>query len=145
MMKLQIPIFSLALVAIFGADALAQSNKNVTLTARLKPGSARFNDVWGYRDASTGKEYAIFGSTAGTYIADCTNGVAIQRGYIPATRTSSWRDMKVVGQYAYVVTESTGGMQIIDLRNPDQPRLAATWGTNYWSNAHGIAVDEGES
>ena len=51
--------------------------------------------------------------------------------------------MKTYDQYAYIVTEGGGGMQIVDLSNPEAPFLVKTWGTNHWSNAHNIAIDVG--
>lgn len=128
----------------------AQANRNVDLLANSTPARNRteYSDVWGYRDAATGKEYALLTSEEGTHVMDCSNPRnPVQRGMIASENTGSssniWRDVKTFGQYAYVVSEAYGGLQIIDLRNPDNPRRVKQWGSSMWSNAHNIAMDEG--
>ena len=56
---------------------------------------------------------------------------------------SLWRDVKAWGNYVYVVTEGGGGMQIIDMNDPENPFLVKTWKQNDFTNAHNIAIDEG--
>lgn len=138
-------ILSATVALTLAADALCQT-KNATLLGRFNPGG-RFNDVWGYRNPQTGKEYAILGSTTGTYILDVSNPARpVQRAFISASasgwRSSTWRDMKTYKTFCYVVTESGGGMQIIDLRNPDAPRLLKTFRVFGWGNSHNISIDE---
>jgi len=123
------------------ACTLTSQIRNVQLLGTFDPGH-NANDVWGYHDPTTGKEYALFLTTRGTYVMDCTSGTPIQRGFI-AGPNSTWRDAKTWGHYAYVVTEGGGGMQIIDLANPDSPQLVTTWGGSIWGNTHNIAIDEG--
>lgn len=135
------------------AGLLPAQARNVQLLANFAPEGKStsksvmiYNDVWGYTDPTTGKEYAILGSGRGTYIVDVsTPSRPVQRGFIAASasgwRNSAWRDMKTYRTYAYVVTEGGGGMQILDLTNPDRPRLVKTWGTNLWPNTHNIAID----
>ena len=140
---------TLAICAI-QSDGIGQINRNVELLANSRPAPSRdeYADIWGYRDPSTGKEYALLTSEQGTHVMDCSNPRnPVQRGMIPSenTRSSSnaWRDVKTYGPYAYVVSEAYGGLQIIDLRNPDNPRRVKLWGSSLWSNAHNIAMDEG--
>ena len=73
-----------------------------------------FNDIWGYT-APNGDEYALLCTTTGTVVVDVTNpGLPIERGFFPFG-SSTWRDCRTFGSYAYVVTEATSGFQIIDL------------------------------
>ena len=55
------------------------------------------NDIWGWTDPETGREYAISGCTDGTSFVDVTNPTEPQvLGFLPTkTVSSSWRDMKV--------------------------------------------------
>ncbi|MEZ5965050.1 MAG: choice-of-anchor B family protein [Planctomycetota bacterium] len=123
------------------ACALPAQIRNAQLLGSFNPGHSS-NDIWGYRDPTTGKEYALFLTTRGTYVMDCTTGTPIQRGFFSGPN-SSWRDAKTWGQYAYIVTEGGGGMQILDLGTPDTPALIGTWGSSFWGNAHNICIDEG--
>jgi choice-of-anchor B domain-containing protein len=76
------------------------------------------NDVWGWIDPDNNDEYAIMGLTGGTAfvrITDPANPVPL--GFIKsATVASSWRDIKVIGNYAYIVSEARDhGLQVFDL------------------------------
>jgi choice-of-anchor B domain-containing protein len=86
----------------------------------LAPGdtNTRGNDVWGWTDGDD--EYAIMGLNGGTAfvrITDPKNPVPV--GFIyTATVASTWRDIKVIGNYAYIVSEADNhGLQVFDLRH----------------------------
>lgn len=101
-----------------------------------------FNDVWGYT-APNGDEYALLGATTGTVVVDISNpSNPIERGWFPWA-SSTWRDIRTYGHYAYVVTEATAGFQIIDLSNPNSPQLVGQFGTGVTTNAHNVCVDTG--
>lgn len=135
-----------ALAAALAAPAVAQS-RNVTLLSNFSPSDA-FNDVWGYVDAATGREFALLGSRQGTYFVETTDPARpVQKGWFPASLSgwspSTWRDIRTYGSYAYVVTESGGGMQILDLSNPDSPSFVTTFrpaGVS-WGNTHNVSID----
>ncbi|KAL7569322.1 hypothetical protein ACA910_016865 [Epithemia clementina (nom. ined.)] len=83
------------------------------------------NDVWGWIDSRTtpAKEYALVGMWDGTSIVDLTNFRApVAVAFVPSTTANSninrglWRDIKVVGNVAYIVSEYNGhGLQVVDL------------------------------
>ncbi len=79
------------------------------------------NDVWGWTDPQTGREYAIVGRTDGTAFIDISEPSApVYLGNLPKTpgsRTQSWRDIKVYANHAFVVADNAGrhGMQVFDL------------------------------
>jgi choice-of-anchor B domain-containing protein len=76
------------------------------------------NDIWGWTDPITGREYAVVCVTDGTSFVDVSNPEdPIVLGFMPtATRDSIWRDAKVYKNYAFVVSEALDhGMQIFDL------------------------------
>ena len=113
---------------------------NTTLLGRFDVPGEQFCDVWGYV-APSGKEYAILGSRAGTYVLDCTDPTAPrQRAFLPGPR-SYWRDARIYRHYAYIVTEGGGGMQIVDLAEPDQPHPLGTFGESLWGNTHNVSID----
>jgi len=76
------------------------------------------NDIWGWVDPQNGDEYAIVGlsgATAFVRVTDPSNPVPVGIMYTQ-TDASSWRDIKVIGNYAYVVSEASNhGMQVYDL------------------------------
>jgi len=81
-------------------------------------GSLKANDVWAWADNVTGKEYAIIGLGEGTGFVDITVPTEpVVVGVMPtATSSSTWRDIKVYGNKAYVVSEAWGhGLQVFDL------------------------------
>lgn len=92
-----------------------------------------------------GREYAIMGVRNGTVVVDITNPTApVQVGHI-AGLSSIWREVAVLGQYAYVVTEATGGgVQIIDLRQADvgSVSLAATFTFSTSNRVHTVQASE---
>ena len=78
------------------------------------------NDLWGWTDPRTRREYAIMGRTNGTAFVDITNPrkpvfVANLPTQADGPR-NSWRDIKVYRNHAFVVSEHFGhGMQVFDL------------------------------
>ncbi|MBN4071139.1 choice-of-anchor B family protein, partial [Crocinitomix catalasitica] len=106
----------------------------------------RLNDIWGYEDEA-GNEYAIVGAENGVSIVDVTdpaNPVEVVWfwGFV-----STWRDIKTVGDYAYVSTEASAGMWIIDLTplpaSYDLPIVAYNGPSgNPWGSAHNLYADD---
>jgi len=108
------------------------------------------NDVWGWTDSKTGKEYALMGRSTGVAIVDVSEPEApVYLGDLPThTVPSGWRDIKVIGDFALVVSEAPGhGLQIFNLRrlrrveNPPKT-FAAYFHYDEFGNAHNIAVNE---
>ena len=79
------------------------------------------NDIWGWTDPETGKEYALVGRINGTSFVDVTNPTnPVYIGDLPmheGSRANVWRDVKVYENHAYVVADNAGdhGMQVFDL------------------------------
>lgn len=77
------------------------------------------NDCWGWTDATTNKEYALMCLNNGVGFVDITDALnPVYLGKLPtATSSSSWRDVKVYNDYAFIVADNAGahGMQVFDL------------------------------
>ncbi|WP_296618545.1 choice-of-anchor B family protein [Marivirga sp.] len=78
------------------------------------------NDIWGWTDSQTNKEYVLIGQTNGTVFVDISNPSSpVIAGRLPSHtgNASSWRDIKVYNNYAFIVADgNTGhGMQVFDL------------------------------
>jgi choice-of-anchor B domain-containing protein len=110
----------------------------LSFTAGSALGGGSMNDIWGWTDPEFGTEYVLLGRTSGTAFVDISDPVnPIYLGNLPTyTSNSSWRDIKVDGNYAYVVSEASGhGMQIFDLtklRNVVNLRRCALFWMGKW-------------
>ena len=113
--------------------------------------STILNDIWGWTDDSNGKEYALVGMSNGTSFVDISNPEnPIFIGRLPTqTSNSTWRDIKVYKNHAYIVSEASGhGMQIFDLttlRSYDGSSPKTFSNTAYYGgfgNAHNIFINE---
>lgn len=108
-------------------------------------GPRRLNDIWGWTDSQTGKEYALVGLTDGVTFVDITNpqqpvvlgkllestynqpkrknkqfaqscGVGLMKPVGYTLNQSSWRDFKVYNDHLFVVSDAQiHGMQVFDL------------------------------
>ncbi|WP_248724815.1 choice-of-anchor B family protein [Seonamhaeicola sp. ML3] len=112
------------------------------------------NDSWGWVDANTGKEYAIMCLDNGVGFVDISNATdPVYLGKIPtATSTSTWRDVKVYNNHAFIVAdnnfgEDSHGMQVFDLTrlrtvtNPPEIFSVDTHFTGF-GRAHNIVINE---
>lgn len=111
---------------------------------------AEGNDSWGWTDASTGKEYAMVGTSSGTAFVDVSNPTQpILLGRLAtATVNSSWRDIKVYNDHAFIVSEADGhGMQVFDLtrlRSVSNPPEAFSADARYtgFGSSHNIVINK---
>jgi choice-of-anchor B domain-containing protein len=111
------------------------------------------NDIWGWTDPQTRREYALVGKTNGTAFVDITDASAPRylgslRSHQPVeTLFKTWRDVKVHDGHAFIVSEEPAhGMQVFDLtrlRGVTEPQ-EWTEDAHYalFGNAHNIAINE---
>ena len=124
-------------------------NSRLTLTELGATGDG--NDIWGWWDTLTGKEYAIVGLFNGTAFVDISDpSNPIRLGNLPThTVNSIWRDIKVYKNHAYIVSEAAGhGLQVFDLtrlRTVTNPPIIFTedgWVGFAGGNAHNVIINE---
>ena len=100
-------------------------------------GSFEGNDCWGYVSPS-GREYALMGIRTAMVVVEITdpaNPVIIDS----VSHTDSlWGDMKTYQTYAYVVNESGGGLDVVDLSDVDNGNvtLVTSVTTGGFSDSH---------
>jgi choice-of-anchor B domain-containing protein len=135
-----------------GGTAGGYACNNVDLLAQLPLstiGGGGGNDIWGWTDPQTGREYAIVGRTNGTAFVDITTPTnPTYLGNLPtATTNSSWRDIKVYANHAFIVSEAgSHGLQVFDLTrlrgvaNPPVSFTADGRNTSFGS-AHNLAIN----
>ncbi len=140
-------LFSL-LLSFFCNFSFAQLN--MTLLDHIEY-SQDLSALWGWVNPADGIEYALVGTSTGLSIvslADPQNAVEV--GFIP-DNSSSWREVKAYGHYAYVVTESVNptpsGVLVVDLSDAPNSFPYTHWkpnipGVGTLNKAHSISVDE---
>ncbi len=107
------------------------------------------NDIWGWTDPDTGAEIAIIGTSVGTAFVDLSDPTSpVVLGTLPTqSEASTWRDIKVYQDHAFIVSEAGGhGMQIFDLRQLRDviaPQTFAPTTLNLdFGSAHNVAINE---
>ena len=111
------------------------------------------NDLWGWTDPQSGREYAIMGRADATTFVDLSNpGNPVYLGELPLTEgaiTNMWRDIKVYANHAFVVADNAGahGVQVFDLtqlRDVTAPPVTFEATANYGgiNSAHNIVINE---
>jgi choice-of-anchor B domain-containing protein len=118
-------------------------------------GAARgivLNDMWGWTDEESGREFALVGRIDGTAFVEVTDpSNPVYLGWLPlheGAHINVWRDIKTYKDHAYIVSDGAGphGMQIFDLRQlldvkgPPQ-KFAETAHYDKIASAHNIAID----
>ena len=111
------------------------------------------NDIWGWTDPASAREFAIMGRTDGTSFIEVTNPSNPRYlGNLPlhaGARPNLWRDIKVYQNYAFVVSDGAGphGMQVFDLTRllqVDNAPALFTEDAHYdrIASAHNLAINE---
>ncbi|MGK0378438.1 choice-of-anchor B family protein [Patiriisocius sp. Uisw_017] len=108
------------------------------------------NDSWGWTDPQDGKEYALIALNNGTAFIDISNPTNPRYlGKLPTeTDSSTWRDVKVYQNHAFIVSEAPGhGMQVFDLTRlrdvsspPEEFDTDGFYGG--FGNCHNIVINE---
>jgi choice-of-anchor B domain-containing protein len=114
-------------------------------------GVQNMNDIWGWTDSDSGREFALIGMRNGTSFVEVTDPVnPLVIGFLATASTNSlWRDVKVFNDYAFVVSEAGGhGMQVFDLAelliDYDEYPVVFEQSAYYdlFGRAHNIAINE---
>ncbi|MGH2656578.1 MAG: choice-of-anchor B family protein [Actinomycetota bacterium] len=114
-------------------------------------GTTFVNDIWGWTDPQTSRDYALVGASEGTVFVDISDPKRPDvLGILPTQSTAGgifWRDIKVFSDHAYIVSEHSGhGMQVFDLtqlRDWDGTYTTYAPTTVYteFGRAHNIAIN----
>jgi choice-of-anchor B domain-containing protein len=110
------------------------------------------SDVWGWTDPLDGSEYVLLCKRTALWFIDVSLPMSpIVLGSMPTAGSgagSNWRDVKVIGNKAYVVSEiPLSGLQVFDLTrlrditNPPEILLHDAQAGGF-SNAHNVAVHD---
>lgn len=140
----------------FANEFSVSSSANVQLSKAmdLRKGAVRArrgNDIWGWTDPLTNKEYIIMGLNNKSAFVDVTdpNNPIHLADLKTATSSSNWRDMKIYKNYVFIVSEAwRHGMQVFDMRRlrtmdgKSVVRVNADARYRGFGNAHNIFINE---
>jgi choice-of-anchor B domain-containing protein len=126
----------------------AKAQLNMELLSQVEY-NQNLNDVWGWADPETGIEYAIVGLRNGTSIVSLEDPAnATEVAYVPGP-SSTWRDIKTWGNFAYVTNETSNGLLVIDMGPLSEGGdvIAYDWtptidGLGTLSSCHNLYIDE---
>lgn len=145
-----------------GGKASIFSCKSVDLLAYLaiddlfpfgaSPSRKIINDLWGWTDPESGKEYVVVGRYDAAVFVDVSDPVnPLVLGVLPSHNggESWWRDVKVYRDHAFIVADNVGahGMQVFDLtnlrsvNNPPVEFSESAWYGEIGS-AHNVVINE---
>lgn len=125
---------------------LATAQLNMTLLDQIDY-MPNANDVWGWVDPDDGKEYALVGLVTGVSIVDVSTPTNVQEVQFIPGPSSTWRDIKTWGNYAYVTNESSGGVLVINLSGAPNNITWTNWqptipGLGTLNKCHNLYIDE---
>ncbi len=105
-------------------------------------GANNGNDCWGYVSPS-GREYALMGVSNKLVVVEITDPSNPLITASVSHTTSLWVDVKVYLDHAYVVNESGGGLDVIDLSDVDNGNvtLVQRFTAGGYSSSHNVAID----
>ncbi|MFZ6052619.1 choice-of-anchor B family protein [Halocola ammonii] len=112
-------------------------------------GGGSMNDIWGWTDPADGTEYVLLCRSSGVSFIDISDPLnPVYLGDLPThTTNSTWRDLKVYDNYAFVVSEAGGhGMQVFDLTqlsSVENPPVTFEEDAHYsgFGDAHNIVIN----
>ena len=115
----------------------SQESLNMDLVSNLSY-SQGTNDIWGYADGSN--EYALVGTVTGFSVVDVSDPSDPYELFFIEGSSSTWRDIKNWGKYAYVTTEASDGLLIVDLS--DLTGQTYVYTDEFFTTSHNIYIDE---
>ena len=117
------------------------------------------NDIWGWTDPETRREYALVGKTDGVAFVDITTPTdPVYRGQLVSRQSlgelvpvetiyKTWRDLKVYKNHVFIGSEEPKhGLQVFDLTKLRGEEPLGGWksdaGYDGFGNSHNIAINE---
>mgnify|MGYP002879423097 CR=1 FL=1 len=120
---------------------------NIGLVGSYSYPNSQGSDIWAYVDQA-GTEYALVGLNNGFSVVDLSNPSNPIENFFISGQQSSWRDIKVWDNYAFITCDQgcTNGLLIVDLNDMSGNTFVYTTidqnGQNMFSRAHNIYIDE---
>lgn len=141
------------LLGTFTGKSQSYPSQNISLLSHIDPQSTvgigtdgrKYSGCWGWYQSSTNKEYAIAGSSAGTYFVDISNpSTPTVCAFVPGKSGCTWREIKTYQNYCYVVSDDAAPnrFQIIDMSTlPGTVTVVHDGNSTYFERGHTIWID----
>lgn len=149
----RILLFTCILIPLFGAFAqINYPSSNISMVGHIDPQSTvgmgsdsrKYSGCWGWYQASKNREYALVGSSTGTWFIDVTNPAnPVICDSVSGKYGCTWREIKTYQHYCYVASDdgAPNTFQIIDMQYlPDSVHVIHK-GTSYFERGHTLWVD----
>ncbi len=135
-LKAQFPAQNISLLALIAP--------NTSTGAAVGVDSRKYSGCWGWFQASKNKEYAISGTSNGTYFIDVSSPTSpTVSAFVQGKLGSTWREMKTYQNYCYIISDDAfpNTFQIIDMQYlPDSVHIVHN-GKQYFERAHAMWID----
>ena len=139
----------LLLILLLPINLISQSNYNLSLLGTYDNYTSEGTDIWGWV-ASDGSEYALVGLNDGFSVVNVTNPSNPVEEFYISDVSSTWRDIKTWGHYAYITTDANDpGLLIVDLSDMTGNTYFyrtifnnSNGSSTEFTNAHNIYIDE---
>jgi choice-of-anchor B domain-containing protein len=141
------------LLSFFNGTSQTYPSQNISLLSHIDPQSTvgigtdgrKYSGCWGWYQSSTNKEYAIAGSSAGTYFVDISNpSTPTVCSFVPGKSGCTWREIKTYQNYCYIVSDDAAPnrFQIIDMSTlPGTVTVVHDGNSTYFERGHTIWID----
>ena len=137
------------IILLLPFSLISQSNYNLSLLATYDNYTSEGTDIWGWV-ASDGSEYALVGLNDGFSVINVTNPSNLVEELYINDVSSTWRDIKTWGHYAYITTDANDpGLLIVDLSDMTGNTYFyrtvfnnSNGSSTEFTNAHNIYIDE---
>ena len=129
--------YIICVLIILSSSLVSQESLNMDLVGTLAYPQGT-NDIWGYADGDN--EYALVGTVTGFSVVDITDPSNPYELFFIEGSSSIWRDVKTWGKYAYVTTEASDGLLIVDLSDISGETYIYT--EEFFTTSHNIYIDE---
>lgn len=152
-MKKIIFFFSVNFHLVLNCPSQTFPSQNISLLGRWSDSTVvaepqhgiKYNGVFGWANPLDNREYAIIGSTAGTYFIEVTNpDQPVFRDFLPGRRDACiWREIHAYKNFCYIVSDDPmpNSFQIVNLLSlPDSVQIVHD-STTIMSRCHTIFVD----
>lgn len=144
-------------ISVFSTYVSAQtySSQNISLISLINPNTGtvgvgtdgrRYSGCWGWKHPLNNKEYAIVGSSIGTYFIDVSNpSTPSVSAFVSGRQNNTYREIKTYQNYCYVASDdaSPNTFQIIDMTQLPATVTVVYNGTSYFERGHTIWIDNG--
>lgn len=144
-------LFVYVFISCLSKAQTTYSSFNIDLISLITPNTVdmsvdnrRYSGCWGWYQQSKNKEYAISGTSNGTYFIDVTSPASPSVcAFVQGKLGCTWREMKTYQHYCYIVSDDAfpNKFQIVDMQYlPDSVHIVHN-GTTYFEKAHTIWID----